>query len=692
MKIKSVNIQHFGKFSDKELRFSDGINLIEGDNESGKSTLHAFIRGMLFGIDKNRGRAGKNDVYTRYLPWDAPGAYQGSVDIEHNGRNIRISRVFLQNARSCTAIDLDSAKSIDLDDRGITALIPGLTLSAFDNTVSCAQQQLKTKDDFGGYARSYIANMAGAREARVDVTSALERLDEKTGELTKKLKAIDENALKKELDDLLEDEKDRNYMLEDREKEVRALEETEQRKAEFDSLDNKKQARDRHEELVKLSGRIRELKKECAELEMYSTKVERLDDLSREAETTFRERQEASDRAAEECESLKEKCGIVEEAQGAYERENEKARKLLLTGISLSGLGAVAALASSNRLKIGILAGIILLIAGLVTMLFACISDREKKKYKPAFDEAHAIREELQKRELELKDVQALCREAAIELKHIEERRQEADTRADELRDVTGREAGEIRSLLIRLDEEDLSCIEGSCGIDPEKAEARIEALAGRYVRELEEYERKSREFELLIAEKKNELARIDGELAGYGDIGAAIDDAERKLIRVREDKAALEKELAAVRLAGRNIRGIADELKGSFDRHINELLSKACEQVTAGKYTDARLNSDYEPLVSAGTGIVQASSLSAGTAEQIALAFRLAMTRLMFEDTEVPMLFDEPFAYYDDARLRSALEAVSKINDRQIFIFTCNERERNVLDSIGTKYDLIRI
>ena len=97
MKIKAAMMKHFGRFSEKTVEFGDGLNLIEGDNESGKSTLHAFIRGMLFGIEKTRGRSGKNELYEHFLPWDTPGAYQGSLDIEHNGRNFRISRVFLQS-------------------------------------------------------------------------------------------------------------------------------------------------------------------------------------------------------------------------------------------------------------------------------------------------------------------------------------------------------------------------------------------------------------------------------------------------------------------------------------------------------------------------------------------------------------------------------------------------------------------
>ena len=47
MKIKELRLKNFGKFTNKEIHFSDGMNVIYGENESGKSTLYTFIRAML---------------------------------------------------------------------------------------------------------------------------------------------------------------------------------------------------------------------------------------------------------------------------------------------------------------------------------------------------------------------------------------------------------------------------------------------------------------------------------------------------------------------------------------------------------------------------------------------------------------------------------------------------------------------
>ena len=57
MKIKELRLKNFGKFTNKEIHFLDGMNVIYGENESGKSTLYTFIRAMLFGLERGRGRA-----------------------------------------------------------------------------------------------------------------------------------------------------------------------------------------------------------------------------------------------------------------------------------------------------------------------------------------------------------------------------------------------------------------------------------------------------------------------------------------------------------------------------------------------------------------------------------------------------------------------------------------------------------
>ena len=54
MEIRELYLRNFGKFSGKKIVLKDGINLFYGENESGKTTIHTFIKSMLFGLERGR--------------------------------------------------------------------------------------------------------------------------------------------------------------------------------------------------------------------------------------------------------------------------------------------------------------------------------------------------------------------------------------------------------------------------------------------------------------------------------------------------------------------------------------------------------------------------------------------------------------------------------------------------------------
>ena len=77
MIIKDIRLTNFGKFNHKMVTLEPGLNIVYGENDAGKTTLHTFIRGMLFGIEKQRGKASGKDLYTKYEPWENPANYHG---------------------------------------------------------------------------------------------------------------------------------------------------------------------------------------------------------------------------------------------------------------------------------------------------------------------------------------------------------------------------------------------------------------------------------------------------------------------------------------------------------------------------------------------------------------------------------------------------------------------------------------
>ena len=54
MKINKLKINAYGKIKEREIEFERNINIIQGENESGKSTLLNFIVNSFYGISKNK--------------------------------------------------------------------------------------------------------------------------------------------------------------------------------------------------------------------------------------------------------------------------------------------------------------------------------------------------------------------------------------------------------------------------------------------------------------------------------------------------------------------------------------------------------------------------------------------------------------------------------------------------------------
>ncbi len=90
MIIKKIEIISFGKFSNKFMEFSDGLNIVLGNNESGKSTIISFIYAMFYGFGDNRGKT--LSLREKYTPWSG-GVCEGKITVlTDDGKNICIYR------------------------------------------------------------------------------------------------------------------------------------------------------------------------------------------------------------------------------------------------------------------------------------------------------------------------------------------------------------------------------------------------------------------------------------------------------------------------------------------------------------------------------------------------------------------------------------------------------------------------
>ena len=95
MKINNIQINGFGTLKDKTLRFDEGINLICGNNESGKSTLAHFIKAIFYGVNKNK-NGNTFSEFERFKPWGNVD-FSGKIDYEINGEKFSAIREFNKN-------------------------------------------------------------------------------------------------------------------------------------------------------------------------------------------------------------------------------------------------------------------------------------------------------------------------------------------------------------------------------------------------------------------------------------------------------------------------------------------------------------------------------------------------------------------------------------------------------------------
>jgi len=113
MKFKRLHIDAFGKFRNFTLTLSDGIHVLYGENEAGKSTIHAFIEGMLFDfVNPTLKVKRRYKTFARYKPTDTD-VFGGSLVVEHNHKTYRLERTFNETKkRSLKVYDEVTAKDI----------------------------------------------------------------------------------------------------------------------------------------------------------------------------------------------------------------------------------------------------------------------------------------------------------------------------------------------------------------------------------------------------------------------------------------------------------------------------------------------------------------------------------------------------------------------------------------------------
>lgn len=190
MKICELVLNNFGKFSNKKIVLTEGIQLLYGENESGKSTLHTFIKGMLFGIERGRGRAANSDVFSRYEPWENPNYYSGRLTIEVGEKHFIIERNFDKYAKKVQIVCQEDGEALSAEDGDLDMLLDGLTASGYENTVSIGQLKAQPGSSLSAELKNYATNYYVAGDSDLNVEAALKKLQDDRKEAERCIREI----------------------------------------------------------------------------------------------------------------------------------------------------------------------------------------------------------------------------------------------------------------------------------------------------------------------------------------------------------------------------------------------------------------------------------------------------------------------------------------------------------------------
>lgn len=635
MIIKSICLDNFGKFKNKTVEFSNGINLLYGENEAGKTTLHTFIKGMLFGLDGKHGKNQENNEYEKYIPWENPDEYKGSMVIESDGVEYLIERNFLKSERKCTITRVSTGRELDKDE--IEELFYGFDENCYYNTISISQLGSITNRELEKVLKNYTANLGSTKTTEIDIQEALDQLED-----TKEKLILEGGAdRKEEVEEEVSNINGELKQLEEEEKEI------------VESIETNR------DEVAKLRAQVKALE----ELDNVQTErqikkninqenlLQRTEMLTADMERLISDKERA-DKHQQELKDLLDSYGVTNKQEVEKEIEwllSKSNISIVCILIIVAALGLCAGIYFSNPVivfsdiyswyKEAICLGVAVLF-GIIFVIAYFMKKRRKvkkvtllKELKLSVDRYQAAKSELTYAEKQIKAKKA-------ELNNISFRLKAEETRPDDTSDYNS-EIGQIKEKIAEFREE-------------------------------------KTKLQFLLEQKKESILKSKKQL---------------EILNDRLEKAkSIEVDLAAIEEAKKTIYDISEEVRKTFGKNLNERASMYMGKITNGKYDKISIDEEINITVESGFGRnVPVEKLSKGTIEQIYMSLRLAAADLIFEGDKKPILLDDAFVMYDNKRMANTMKFMADNLD-QVLVFSCHTREKVMADKLGIDYKLILI
>ena len=159
------------------------------------------------------------------------------------------------------------------------------------------------------------------------------------------------------------------------------------------------------------------------------------------------------------------------------------------------------------------------------------------------------------------------------------------------------------------------------------------------------------------------------------------------------EEKKELENLAEKINMAKNTIEEAYNDMKREITPKFTKNLSKIIETITDGKYNKVKFDSNEGLIIEKDNGeYINCNNLSIGTVDQLYLALRISSMQEISEE-KMPIILDEAFAFFDNERLKNILLFLeNNYKENQIIIFTCSNREKEILDKLNIEYNFINL
>lgn len=647
MKIENIKINSFGKINDKEYNLSEKINLIYGKNEAGKSTLLKFIQNIFYGTSKNKKGKYFSD-YDLYKPW-GEGDFSGKIKYKlDSGKTFEVYREFTKKNPKIYNENLeDISKQFNIDkNMGSEFFFEQTKVDEFmflSSIVSMQQEVKLNKQDQNVYIQK-IANLAGTGDDNISYKKAIDKLNKKqldevgTDRSQGKPINLSINKINKYENEIkeLEDYKKKQYIIEDEINKLNNEIEKEKIKEKYlKELKEKKEIEKIEIEKINLNKNIIEKNEEIIKQKRYELNL-----LLNQKEKN----------------KLNNKCEI---------NNVNKLRinnKIYFVIIFIFIILNIISFVLTNNLCLSL----ILLIPIILTFLYYFIKRNNIKK------QNIKITEKINKINYELNE-KINCIENEIKLleKNNEEPKKEIEKINQKINTEINLERQKIKNKYIyKIDNDDLNIL-FNC-IDFNEVIDNIQNLIRQ----------KELNLNTLQLNKKNIINNLE-DLVNTQEL-LEIEKQNYEELKEKNNK---------INTARILLGEAYEKMKNSVTPKFTSNLSDNIMRISNGKYKRVTVNDEDGIIVELPNGeYVSAERLSGGTIEQLYLSLRLSMAKEI-SDENMPIILDEAFAYYDDERLENTLKfLIENFKENQIILFTCTNREKEVLNKMDINYNFIEL